>query len=313
VAGVEVAAPVPQPETPAPAEDVVVAVPDLVRDASSNGNGVDALFARIRADRASAVAEARAVLDDEPPETVAGSGDEPTAETLDEIEAEAAVSDEDEAVLQRRDQLLHKIDGALVRKLKRALQDDQNETLDRLRTNRGPAKASDVLSAEAEHAARFRDIAAAVLDDAARAGATFAGGDVVAGVGDHADEVALEIVVALRERLTRNIEEGAAAGDDVNGVIDRVGTTYRECKLQRIEPVARHAVATVFARNAYASAPDGARLRWVVDDDGGPCPDCDDDALAGPTEKGTAFPTGQLHPPAHPGCRCVVVADVGIG
>jgi hypothetical protein len=50
-------------------------------------------------------------------------------------------------------------------------------------------------------------------------------------------------------------------------------------------------------------------LRWIVDDDGGPCPDCDDDALAGPTRKGDPFPTGQLHPPAHPGCRCVLVAE----
>jgi hypothetical protein len=47
----------------------------------------------------------------------------------------------------------------------------------------------------------------------------------------------------------------------------------------------------------------------VASDDGGPCPDCDDDALAGPTRKGDAFPTGQLHPPAHPGCRCVLAAE----
>jgi hypothetical protein len=311
-------APEPGPEAPAPADDVVAAVPDLAQEATSTRrNGVEALFARIRADRASAVAEARAVLDDEPPETATDvASGEPAAETRDEIEAgdERTVSDADEAALQRRDALLHRIDAALVRKLKRALQDDQNETLDRLRTRRGAATASDVLAAEADHAARFRDVAVGALDDAARAGAEFAGhADRIAGVGDQADEVALEIVVALRDRLTHNLEEGAAAGDDIGGVIDRVGTTYREWKLQRIEPLARHAVATVFARNAYAATPDGMRLRWVVDDDGGPCPDCDDDALAGPTEKGAAFPTGQLHPPAHPGCRCVLVAEVATG
>jgi DivIVA domain-containing protein len=300
----------PEPEAPAPPDDVVAAVPDLVQQATSTGrNGVDALFARIRADRASAVAEARAVLDDEPPEVAtAAAADEPAAETRGEIEAE--VTNADESMLQRRDALLHRVDATLVRKLKRALQDDQNETLDRLRTSRGATNASDALSGETEHAARFRDVAVRVLEDAARAGVEFAGhGDRAVGVGDQADELALEVVVSLRDRLTRNLEDGAAAGDDIGGIIDRVGTTYREWKLQRIEPLARHAVATVFARNAYAATPDGARLRWVVDDDGGPCPDCDDDALAGPTEKGTAFPTGQLHPPAHPGCRCVLVAD----
>jgi hypothetical protein len=29
--------------------------------------------------------------------------------------------------------------------------------------------------------------------------------------------------------------------------------------------------------------------------------------LAGPTPKGQAYPTGQLHPPAHHGCRCLLV------
>jgi hypothetical protein len=47
-------------------------------------------------------------------------------------------------------------------------------------------------------------------------------------------------------------------------------------------------------------------VRWVVDDIDGPCPDCDDNALAGPTPLGQPFPTGQVAPPAHPGCRCVL-------
>ena len=48
-----------------------------------------------------------------------------------------------------------------------------------------------------------------------------------------------------------------------------------------------------------------AMLEWVPADPGR-CPDCDDNALE-PTLKGKAFPTGQQHPPAHPGCRCLVV------
>jgi hypothetical protein len=44
-----------------------------------------------------------------------------------------------------------------------------------------------------------------------------------------------------------------------------------------------------------------------VHDLGGPCPDCDDNALAGPTPRGEVFPTGQPHPPAHAGCRCLLV------
>jgi len=64
-------------------------------------------------------------------------------------------------------------------------------------------------------------------------------------------------------------------------------------------------VTMAFSRAAFAAAPDGAVLRWVFGDEG-PCPDCDDNALAGPTAKGEPYPTGQLHPPAHAGCRCLL-------
>ncbi|HZU80747.1 MAG TPA: hypothetical protein VE991_12590, partial [Acidimicrobiales bacterium] len=50
-------------------------------------------------------------------------------------------------------------------------------------------------------------------------------------------------------------------------------------------------------------------LRWIVDDDGAECPDCDDNALAGSVPSGDAFPTGHRHPPAHPGCRCLLAPD----
>jgi len=45
----------------------------------------------------------------------------------------------------------------------------------------------------------------------------------------------------------------------------------------------------------------------VAEDVDGPCPDCDDNTLAGELPKGEEFPTGQLHPPAHAGCRCLLV------
>jgi hypothetical protein len=64
-------------------------------------------------------------------------------------------------------------------------------------------------------------------------------------------------------------------------------------------------LAAAYARGAYDGSPPAAMLRWIPADPG-QCPDCDDNALE-PTLKGKAFPTGQPHPPAHPGCRCLVV------
>ena len=130
-----------------------------------------------------------------------------------------------------------------------------------------------------------------------------------------AADLAVDVVAPLRERLERVISEAAGSGDkserdtpaDVAGVSDRLGACYRQWKTSQIEQAARHHASVAFTRGVFSAAPDGAELCWVVDDDG-PCPDCDDNALAGAVVKGEAFPTGQTHPPAHDGCRCILVA-----
>ncbi len=79
--------------------------------------------------------------------------------------------------------------------------------------------------------------------------------------------------------------------------------------MQEVERLSRHYAMAAFARGAYDAYGEGATLRWVVDDET-PCPDCDDNELAGAVSKGEAYPTGQPHPPAHPGCRCLLLPNV---
>jgi hypothetical protein len=95
------------------------------------------------------------------------------------------------------------------------------------------------------------------------------------------------------------------AGSDTEALTEAVSAIYREWKSSRSEPFARHHAAAAYARAAFSSAE--GDLRWAVDPAEGGCPDCDDNALAGATPKGTPYPTGQVHPPAHVGCRCLVV------
>ena len=249
-----------------------------------------------------AAVEAAADKDAEPedPSSAASNGSHPP-------ETEAATDDADREALKRRDEQTAPLESQLARKLKRALQDEQNDVLDRLRLNRG--KLDDVLPTASDQAARYRRVARPVLDQAARAGATFAGASRKPKVNleDSAAALAAAISEPLRTRLETALADAARDGDDEPAVVERIGAAYREWKMQRIERLAGDYVAAAFSLGTYAAVSDGSQLRWIVADLDGPCPDCDDNALAGATARGESYPTGQQHPPAHGGCRCLLV------
>jgi len=287
------------------------AEPDLLGHAPS---GVAELFARIKAGRSAAVAQAEEVLDGRlegghaPADPLLAESTEGKGESesgpVEEPGEEAAV-DGDEAALKRRDAALEAVTSRLSRKLKRALQDEQNEVLDGLRSHRGPP-SDQLLPSIADQADRYRRTSVDLLEDAAVAGARFMspGASPAPEVGDVAENLAQNLVGPLRRRLQRGL--AGENGDDAAATAERISAAYREWKTQMVDGLARDAIIGAFSRGAAQAAP-GALLRWVVDDDGGPCSDCYDNALAGPTASGDTYPTGQVHPPAHAGCRCLLV------
>jgi DivIVA domain-containing protein len=302
------AEPAPEPEPEPVAEPV--AEPEPVAEAEAPVVGepaVDDLFARIRAGRAEAVASAQKVLaETAAPEAANGNGNgngNTPAVTADEP---AGPTDDD--LVGQRDAQLEPILAQLAKRLKRAMQDEQNDVLDRLRVHKGRPSLTDVLPDAAEQGRRYRDIAGPLLEQAARAGAGFAGepgaavelADVVEGLAD-------AVTGPLRTRLDEAFTAAAREDDDQAATTERVGAAYREWKMQRIERLAGDQAVAAFARGAFAATPEGTTLRWVAHDLDGLCPDCDDNALAGATPRGEAFPTGQLHPPAHGGCRCLLI------
>jgi hypothetical protein len=276
------------------------------------GSKVDMLFARIRAGRADKTPT---------PEPAATAGANPAEEgqhDQEEEEGETPRSDDDEALLQQREAAITDVEGSLTRKLKRTLQDEQNDLLDRLRGLRGEPSADRLLPNLAEHVARYADAAQPLVEQAAAAGVTFANRALdrtnrsaahPPPVSDLAQDAATTIVESLRRRLEHALS--VSAGDEQAVLVEALGAGYREWKSERIERVAGDVLAAAFSRGTWHEAPDGTLLRWIVDDTDGPCPDCDDDVLAGNLPKGEAFPTGQLYPPAHPGCRCLLVPVKG--
>ncbi|HMC05688.1 MAG TPA: hypothetical protein VKJ83_09480, partial [Actinomycetota bacterium] len=250
---------------------------------------------------------------DRPPEATEGREvKEEEEQPEDEGERE---SGPEVSFLRRRDDSIGPITVALSRKLKRALQDDQNDLLDRLRS-RGNRPLEEILPPVAEHQEHFRRAGVELLGRAEHAGISFLreGREVDGGAngsgGGTGGSVALagELATAITEPLRRRLERslGDSADPDDASLIDNVGAAYREWKGPRIERVAGDHVVAAFSLGELGIAREGTTLRWIVDDGDERCPDCDDNALAGPLPRGERYPTGQAHPPAHSGCRCLL-------
>ncbi len=341
-----------------PAEEVEPAGGD---GAQSSHRSVDELFARIRASRGDAEAEAAeaasegvlgqhsaheaAVLESDEDivgEEEAGNREDVAGETAIEVvpravaepaasdaeqaaqpaqadagpeegdagEEEAAAAEEsaDSKALARRAERLDPSASKLTRSLKRVLQDDQNLLLDSLRHATGTPDL-DRLLPEDEQRTRLANASAKLLADAWTVGY----GWLADKSPSHAEaseaglrlagQLAVDVTSLLRHRLREAL---SSITDIAEGGADAAGAAYREWRGARVEGTAGDFAARAFSDGAVSGG-EGVLVHWVVDDTGGPCPDCDDNALAGDVAAGEEFPTGQRHPPVHPGCRCLLV------
>jgi DivIVA domain-containing protein len=229
--------------------------------------------------------------------------------------------DADEAeptLFEQRDDLLSPAAGELSRALKRSLREEQNELLDAGRHLKRTSDAVALLPGE-KMTDRVASAVGSSLDAAWRAGELFV--DAVVGpsqagqtagtlqrnseVADIGRALAEEIVEPIRRRMEAGLEH---AGSDDGAVNEAIGSAFRDWRAGRIDEVAGDYTHQVFARAiVHSSRARNSKVRWLVDDGELECPDCDDNALAGPAIAGSLFPTGHSHPPVHSGCRCILV------
>ena len=203
----------------------------------------------------------------------------------------------------RRDEALSESLAGLTRKVKRALQDDQNVMLERLRDV--TSSVQDELEDEMTQRARYAEAALLSLGEAATAGQGFAQAEagVNGGVVDQnaidecAADLAVTIVLALRKRV---LAEGN--GD----ASDRANAAYKEWRGARVERLCTDAARRAFHIGVSAAATGGA-LRFVAAPNDAPCDACALDASAPDRPTGQAFPSGSLYPPLHAGCACTVL------
>jgi DivIVA domain-containing protein len=259
---------------------------DEVDDEDITANDVDDLFARLRLERAAATPE-----DGES----AAAIDAPAPPTPFEL----------------RDEALTPLIVSSGRKLKRVLADEQNDVLDRLRGKKAVRSIDDVLPSADDQASRYFEALAGDLRAAAAAGAAALGapGDTPAFDGDDIlltirGSLTSNLVQPLRDRLGTGIE---AVDGDNEELTKKARAIYREWKTRRIDDELDDLLRHAYGRGGFAVIADGQRVRWVFDPAVGACSECEDNSLQRAIPAGTAFPTGHVAPPAHPGCRCLVL------
>ena len=320
-AGHELAGPPPSLDVPPVDGEMAALAGELTGESGTPSVEVEALFARLRAQNADpnpgperSGGEPRGREPTSSPGPLAGdrtshederSGGEPRGgEPTSSPGPLAGDRTSNETARAERDSTLQPLQRDLGRKVKRALQDEQNDVLDRLRTVKGRPSAADVLPTAEQQTVVLAGTLRPPVD------AAYAGGRAAIGArgrgsgapGSMVDGLAAAMVERLHARLVEAIDD---PGSDEAAVAQRLGSRYREFKGPELDAVIGDTLAAAWALGVYDGAAAGTTLRWVPDEVG-TCPDCDDNALE-PTMRGDAFPTGQPHPPAHPGCRCLLV------
>ena len=269
-------------------KDELTPVPDvtevsMIGDDGSGTDVVNEIFARLR----------KATLDER--------GATPVPKKAAPAPARAVTATSE--LFERRDAALAEPLAALTRKVKRALQDDQNIMLERLRDVK--AMITTELEDEHDQRARYADAAIDALSHAAAAGVQFAkdeaganGGAVdSAALADCAADLAVTIVLALRKRI---LTEGAGDGPD------RANAAYKEWRGARVERLCTDAARRAF-EIGVVTASQGRHVRFFVAPNDAPCDACAMDAASGERLAGELFPSGSAHPPLHAGCACAVI------
>jgi hypothetical protein len=264
---------------------------------------VDDLFANLRKTSTAEVARTAK------PKTVTVEPTEPKAKA-----PKAVVPKVDGLVFERRDEVLAPIMVALTSKMKRVLADEENSMLTYLQGKKAAVALEKVLPEPSVHVQGYIEAVAEDVMSAAMGGAKSLSSSLKADLRRKVTSSAVMQVMSkniddvlvrpLRDRIQRCVEQSDGDREEMSKLIRSV---YREWKMQRVEQHIGDIARLAYSRGAYLVLDQGTSVCWMVDPNGPPCADAEDNSLAGATALGTDFPTGHAHPTAHTGCRCLVI------
>ena len=299
--------------TPEPEPNAKVEAPKIaeVKPQTSNTSAktpakksVDDLFANLRKTSTAEVARTAK------PKTASPETTEPKVVVP---KPKAVIPKVDGSVFVHRDEVLAPIIVTLTSKIKRALADEENAMLTYLQGKKAAVALEKLLPESAMHVQGYVEAVAEDVMSAAMGGAKSLSSSLKADLRRKVTSSAVMQVMSkniddvlvrpLRDRIQRCVEQSDGDREEMSKLIRSV---YREWKMQRVEQHIGDIARLAFSRGAYLVLDQGTSVCWMVDPNGPPCADAEDNSLAGATALGSEFPTGHMHPTAHTGCRCLV-------
>ena len=299
------------PSTDAPVSEAPVSeLPVAEKPAVVNpkNSSVDDLFAKLR--KAGADSVAGSVKQVEP---IAKQPMKASPSVVEPRKAPVAAKP-DAQIFSKRDDALTPMIEVLAKKLKRVLADEENAMLNYLQSKKAQVALEKVLPTFDSHVQSFVEATSKDLIEAAMAGAQSLSKSLKADLRKKISNTAVmqvmskkladEIVLPLRTRIQKCAEKSAGDSNEMSSLIR---TVYREWKMQQVDKLVGDVTRLAYSRGAYLVLDAGTKVCWMVDPNGPPCADAEDNSLAGAIARGENFPTGHEHPVIHSGCRCLVV------
>ncbi len=192
------------------------------------------------------------------------------------------------------------------RQLRRALNDDQSDVLDRLRAGRGELRV-DELPTFGDQIDRYLGPVRRGLVEIAQAGARAGGAsDLSSSALDNlVRQLAKYIVDKVRLPTVQALEQ--ATDHDRERILEPIRSLYRDFRNIGLPDLAEDALFEAFAIGLYDSIEPSAPISWVIDPRSDPDPVCEINRSRADVVKGEPFPSGHARPLSLPGCRCLVM------
>ena len=298
------------PEVDQPAPTVPEAkTPALIQKVEPKKSSVDDLFAKLRQAGAENVASSVKTVKD-----LSDNSLRMATETPKKAVEPPKPIEPDLKMFERRDSALIAVDESLVKKLKRVLADEENAMLNYLQSKKAQVALEKVLPSFENQLQIFVEATSKELIEAAMSGAQSLSKSLKSDLRKKisnatvmqvlSKKLADDIVYPLRERIQKCVESSDGSASEMSSLIR---SAYREWKMKQVDKIVGDISRLAYSRGAYLVLETGVKVCWMVDPNGPPCADAEDNSLAGEVNCGEKFPTGDEHPVIHAGCKCLVV------